>query len=275
MTVLLLWLVACTGPSSETGDTGEPLPDEPRELSSEVILGEGGFFGVAGQPAGTRGSFMVGAHYAGADQAGRVYVFEGVPSSSADAVEVLAVPDGVPAGLGWGLAAACDLDRDGISDLAVGQHLYLDPDAANCGRVLVFMGDGSTVELQLPDGVKAKNDVLGQTVTCADLDGDDLPELIATGQNAGVHDTGVAAIWKGTGSAPSGDPDEILEPTLALSQQYLGAAVVVGDLDTDDDTDLAVGAWGLMAGSEADHTGGVLVWDDAVGLPASSLFPLA
>lgn len=264
----LLLLSACTGPVGDT-DPGDPLT---RELSPQVILGEGGFFGVAGRPAGTRAGFAVGGHYAGGDQAGRVYLFDGVPGSAADAVEVLEVPDGVPAGLGWAMAAPCDLDEDGASDLVVGQHLYVDPAAPNCGRVLVFLGSGTTVQLDLPPDIRAQADVLGQTVTCADLDGDGHDDVVATGQNAGADDTGVAAVWWGTGAAPASLPDVVLVPEEPERQQYLGAATVVGDLDADGDPDLAVGAWGLLDGDGV-HTGGVAVWDEAEGPPDAALFP--
>ena len=262
---------------------------------AEVLLGEGGFFGISGLQLGPVPGlgdvFAIGAHYApiasGAD-AGRVYLFGmgSWPLQVEEAVAVLEPPDGAAqGGFGFDFGPACDVDKDGFPDLPVGNHLY-GPSAAlsASGRVVVFMGgaDGFDVQrtkfLRLDDTLRTRSDSMGQTVLCADLDGDGWGDVLAGGQNAGANDTGLVAIWHGSDAGLAEFPDQLLTTPLLANRQYLGAESLWADLNGDGAEDLALGAWGLIKGTDTAgvHTGGILVFmggDDWSAGPSLILTP--
>ncbi|MBN1948079.1 MAG: hypothetical protein JW797_20590 [Bradymonadales bacterium] len=272
----------------EAGDAEEgeePLTPVARELQASVLLGEGGFFGVSGAWLSSPSTLpppliAIGAHYADIsggvgdpNPAGRLYLFSGeqLPANIQEAFAVLQPPDGsAGGGFAYSIGNLCDANGDGALDLPVGNHLYLDPTAPNAGRVIMFWGDErgmldmdlDTSIHRLSDGLRARSDVLGQTVLCVDIDDDGLDDLIATGQNAGPGDTGLAAIYYGSAQGLPGFEEAVLVPPLSVSRQYFGSATLWHDLDGDDASDLAVGGWGLIKGASTTdpHTGGVLVY---------------
>jgi len=292
--------------SDGTGDV--PVEPDVADVDEEdvtttgphVLLGEGGFFGISGAVVGDLvgapgGSFAIGAHYADISdgtgepvQAGRVYVFDNgsFPGSVEEAVLVLEPPDGAPGGgFGWSMTGHCDFDDDGFTDIAVGNHLYSDLPLTACGRVVVFWGDADGIDParhsyhMLSADIRASSDALGQTVLCADLDGDGHDDLVATGQNGGPDDTGIAAVFRGSETGLPEYQDEALYPALVTNRQYFGSASLWADLDGDGLEDLAIGGWGLVKGDAVPgpHTGGVLVFaggDDWSAGPSYGLFPL-
>jgi hypothetical protein len=285
--------VETTDGGDEPGDTVEDVETETeadagetRTLEPTVLLGEGGFFGtsggVLGNVLGTGGpdAYGIGAHYADISggvgepiQAGRLYIFQNgpLPATVADAALVLEPPDGELAaggGFAYAFAGPCDFDADTHPDLAVSDHLWGDAVAPNAGRVFVFWGeDGglSTTRVtthQLSAGLRARSDVLGQTVTCADFDGDGFDDLLATGQNAGPDDTGLAAFFSGSATGlPATESSTLVAPVRA-NRQYFGSSVLWADLDGDGARDLAIGGWGLIGGGRLTdpHTGAVAVY---------------
>ncbi|MBW1810552.1 MAG: hypothetical protein JRJ87_20330 [Deltaproteobacteria bacterium] len=188
-------------------------------------------------------------------------------------------------GFAWALGTACDFNNDTYLDFPVGNHLYTDPAAPNSGRAVVFWGDQSgSLALDrfsyhnLSADLISQSDCMGQTVLCADFNGDDYDDLLTTGQNAGAADTGLGAIFYG---GPTGLPDHqdlVLEPKLLANKQYLGAASLYGNFDGDSNSDLAIGGWGLIKGltTNGPHTGGVYIFkggqDWSLG-PTWGLFP--
>jgi len=272
----------------------------PRRLRRAVVLGDGGFFGTSGIRVGTvnghaGGSYAIGAHYAdiSADpenpvQAGKLYFYNNgsLPTAFGDAVLVLEPPDGAEqGGFGYSLSGPCDINNDTFLDLPVGNHLYHAPNASFSGRVVVFWGDQSgTLSMdrhsyhRLPDDMRRNSDSMGQTITCADFNGDGYDDLLSTGQNAGLDDTGIGAIYYGGASGLPEFPDAIIAPEVAASRQYFGSATVYQDFDGDGDRDLAVGAWELIKGTQDTdpHTGGVAVFlggSDWASGPDYNLFP--
>ncbi len=299
---------ACSWNSDEP-DGGQPADgdgsdggDQPggRVLSPVTLHGAGGFFGISGTRVGqltgaSAGAFAIGAHYADisdgvgeAQPAGRLYFFERgtFPSDMNEAQLTLQPPDGaLGGGFAWALGTACDFNNDTYLDFSVGNHLYTAPAAPNSGRVVVFWGDQSgTLAMDrfsyhnLSADLIRQSDSMGQTVLCADFNGDNYDDLFAGGQNAGASDTGLGAIFYG---GPTGLPDHqdlVLEPKLLANKQYLGASSLYEDFDGDSNPDLAIGGWGLINGltTNGPHTGGVLIFkggqDWSLG-PTWGLFP--
>jgi hypothetical protein len=287
----------------DDGGDGDVDAGPPRALEPTVLLGAGGFFGTSGVvvdglvPGGGAG-FAVGAHYADVSggvgdpiQAGRVYLFAGdpLPGAVTDAAQVLEPSDGAShpgGGFGYALAEPCDLDGDGALDLAVGNHLWGDAAVPNAGRVVVFYGAaaggldaGRTTTHVLSAGLRERSDVFGQTVLCGDFDGDGDDDLLATGQNAGERDTGVAAIFAATATGlPATETTVLVPPVTGMNRQYFGSATAWHDVDGDGEADLLVGGWGLIAGGRLSdpHTGGVVVYgggSDWSAGPTATLAP--
>jgi hypothetical protein len=284
-------------------DGGEDGGDEGgRILRATQVLGAGGFFGIQGALLGEAGALGAGVygisgHYAdldgvigGARPGGRLYLFQpgAVPARLDESVaQILEPPDGaLQGGFGYSLGNLCDPNGDGQPDLPVGNHLWSASSALTAvGRAVVFWGDaqgrwtlGQASLHRLSAGLMARSDCMGQTVLCADVDGDGFDDLIAGGQNAGPNDTGLVAVFRGSAAGLSATEDLTLTPLHQVNRQYLGASSLWADLDGDGREDLAVGGWGLVKGEQptGPHTGGVLVWlgggDWTLG-PERGLFP--
>ena len=269
----------------------------PRVLRPLTMLGDGGFFGISACTLGTAagspaGSYAIGAHYAESDaacgedcQTGRVYVFHHgePPQDAGDAALALQPDDGAKwGGFGYALSSPCDFDADGHPDLAVGSHLYSEGTTAAVGRVVTFAGQPGGLSSDpggyhmLSADLRAARDAMGQTVLCADFDGDGFDDLLATGQNAGAADTGLGAVFPGGPGGLPATQEFIIEPSVLANRQYLGAASLYEDLDGDGARDLALGGWGLIKGGTADgpHTGGVAVYPGGTDWTAGPAFQL-
>lgn len=264
--MFLLILFACT----ETKETG--IDNPVRTLNSTIVLGDGGFFGISGQQ--WKDSFAVGAHYANLDNgipAGRVYTFDKIPSTIDDATLIYEAPDGAEnAGFGWNIGQECDVNADDFTDIPIGSHLYSPSmELGAAGRIIVF--SDTITNHTLDPSIQASADVIGQTVLCADLNNDGFDDLLSTGQNAGSSNTGIAAIWFGGENGLGQYQDQIIEPPILESKQYLGSVSIWDDFNLDGSKELLLGGWGLIDKSGT-HSGGVIIYDTSFE-PSIELYP--
>ena len=238
----------------------------PRSLevtdADAVLSGEGAgaqagvsLVGVGDLDADGFDDLLVGANLEGG--AGAAYVIHGplpdqLPLSQADA-ELIGESDGDE--VGWAVAAAGDVDADGLPDLLVSAPFH----GPNRRGAVYLVSAADVQTMSLADAtVKFQGDVDGGWVGWdiagnADFDGDGLADMLFGAPTAGA---GRAYLQHGTGSGTAqtvkslSTADVIL--TGASAGDEAGAAVAFGgDLDGDGMTDALVAApGGRLLGEE-------------------------
>ncbi|MCK6515301.1 MYXO-CTERM sorting domain-containing protein [Myxococcota bacterium] len=167
---------------------------------------------------------------------------------------------------GDGLASA-DVDGDGYSDLFIGAPGD-DTDGLNAGAVVLWSGgvswsSGSLVGLPTLGGASA-GDKLGLALSTGDVDGDGLGDLFAGSATSDIAATDAGAAWLVLGGGRAGradiDAEAIAEITGVTALDYLGASVLLLDLDGDGLDDLALGA--PRQDSGASNAGAVVLFYD-------------
>lgn len=167
--------------------------------------------------------------------------------------------EGLSAGerLGLAVAAAGDVDGDGIPDLLLGAP-NASPRGPASGRALLVSGaDGSILR-------NFAGALAGDSLGCAvagvgDVDGDGVPDLLigARGDDVGGSQAGAAFLI-------SGARGNVLWVVRGVAGDNLGCSVVgLGDVNGDGVPDVAVGAW--TADSGGTNSGHVRVLDGATG----------
>jgi hypothetical protein len=167
---------------------------------------------------------------------------------------VYSVPDGALLVYGetnndevGGVIAGGDADGDGCLDLLLGA-----PAAGYEGKVYVFPGCGSVGERSVSESAAVisglgNNDELGAALVSADLDGDEVGELVVGVprlDGAKVDEVGGAWIFAGpvSGELAASDGDVAIGDDAGTDGQRLGAALALADFDGDGLADLAVAA---------------------------------
>ncbi|MFO7736335.1 MAG: integrin alpha [bacterium] len=265
---------------------------------SDVLLGQGGFFGIKIFDINGSDFFAVSAiheadpPYDMEKPSGAVYFFEKepFPKNLEDAFLVLHHPDGkLHSGFGYAVAGPCDINGDGFDDIVISSHLSTVEGVFAAGEFFVFYGEDSSEKFDpetysvshLSKDLIRERDVMSQSLVCGDIDGDGFFDVIAGGQNAGEDldpgSTGLVAVFKGGESGLSENEEYTIAPLLKEWKQYFGASLVLDDFNGDGVKDLAVGSWGLKKTEDAVNTGGVLIYDGTEGFdntaPAAELFP--
>ncbi len=220
---------------------------------------------------------LVGAYGedSGASSAGAAYLLLGpatVSGSLGDVAVATFTGDGSFDYAGRTVAAAGDVDGDGVADLLIAAESE-DTGGSSAGAVYLVLGPASsggslgTLASAMLTGEEAYA-AAGESIAGAvDLDGDGADDLVI---GAAGDDGYKGAAYVVYGPASSGSLGDVADAKLTGSDsyEYAGDAVAgVGDVDGDGNDDLLVGAWGDdTAGSYAGAaylvlgpvTGGVL-----------------
>lgn len=199
--------------------------------------------------------FAIGALYGDGDNvslSGSVTVYEG-GSSGPKLIKKLA-GEGPLDRFGFSLAAG-DLDGDGYNDLIVGAQ-YHTPSSSlyQQGAVYVFFGPDFT--RSIPLRATAANKGLGWAIATGDMNGDGKSDLLISASGKVLAYYGGASF--GDGSAT---PVSVDSPNLTVKSTASGfgkAMAVIGDVNGDGATEIAIGAPNAVVGANRD-TGTVYI----------------
>ncbi len=189
----------------------------------------------------------------GSGAVGRVVLHLGAATGLASTAAAQAVGDQPGAEFGTCVAAAGDVDGDGLADLFVGAPAR-DETFIDQGRGHVFLGSASA-PLAGPawslDGASA-GERFGAAAAAADVDADGFDDLVvgAPGFSGGEAGEGAAFLFAGSPGGPALLPSWSFEPDVAGAS--FGAALGrAGDVDADGHADLIAGAPDLASGGVA------------------------
>ncbi len=246
---------------------------------SRNILGNGGFLGFSIFSLGEKYWAVSAIHesipaFDWDNATGRLYIFEKVKKVEKleNAAFVLNHPDkSLNVGFGYTAAGPCDINGDGLDDIAVSSHLAPFGDLYAAGEIVVFYGDASGWKEEnssisrLSSKYMQKADSMSQSLACLDYDGDGFADIFAGGQNAGPElsgggSQGMVAFFKGGAAGLSENENWVLLPEVEENKQYFGSSMLVHDFNGDSEPDLAVSGWGLKESKNSANSGGVYIY---------------
>jgi K319L-like, PKD domain/FG-GAP repeat len=192
--------------------------------------------------------------------------------------------------------AAGDFDGDQVDDLFVAAPLFEDVGASAAGKVYGFLGASvagvidlrpATTEADIEVVGEAGGERLGQTVAVGDLDGDGLADLVlgapsvappAPGSKEGFPGQALVIFGREVVGVLRIDlavdtPDVRLTPSLPSNN--LGAALAIGDVNSDGLGDLVLGGPNLPASKSTAGdvyvVHGQMVWPETIDLAVADL----
>lgn len=157
--------------------------------------------------------------------------------------------------LGWSVASAGDVNRNGKSDVIIGHHAY-DGTYTDEGRALVFYGTSTGLN-STPNWIKTGGQadaLFGWCVASAgDVNGDGYSDIAVGALSYDIPDTdeGMAYVFHGSAAGPSSSANWTGQGGQA-GARYGRSVASAGDVDGDGFADLIVGAPGYDINSNTD-----------------------
>jgi hypothetical protein len=205
----------------------------------------GNWVSAAGDVNGDgRDDFLVGARAGANGQAGEglVFVFHGSASGFTPTPALVLESNQGGAGLGQCVAAAGDVNGDGIGDVIVGAHLW-DGTAPDVGRAWVHLGSPTGLQPTPAWSVQGSTggEQFGSNVASAgDVDGDGYSDVIVSSFAAGGTGTATAYVFRGSASGLSTAPAWSFG--VPGPNGRITSVAGVGDVNGDGFSEIAVGS---------------------------------
>ncbi len=227
---------------------------------------------------------VAGAQYGGGTQAGRVLVWNGVPTPSGVPDATLAIPGAKPydqLGIAWkgqGIQLA-DVTGDGVLDIVVGTYLADVAGVSNAGAIYVWQGGAPLTGTPAPlatltiSGATTSDTLTkrsGQGIQLADVSGDGLIDIVSGSiavTISGVRSAGALYVWRG-GPTLSGTPAPFatLTAPTAVADDGLGMSVTqLVDVTGDSVLDVIAGSNYIDVNGVVD-AGAIYVWKGGASL---------
>jgi hypothetical protein len=154
---------------------------------------------------------------------------------------------------GTSIAAAGDLNNDGVPDILVGVPHHIvpgeDESQINAGRAFVFSGKDGSVLFTLDDPTSEEGARLGFAVAgLGDVNNDGVPDLLVgvpkKDGSGGLADVGTAYVFNGTDGRLLRSLDPPSEGGSEAGGRFGAAVANAGDVDKDGVSDVLIGAPG-------------------------------
>jgi hypothetical protein len=213
---------------------------------------------------------VVGAHYAGFDLEGKIYVYHGTSSGLTTTNVYSTTVDEEFAYLGAAVASAGDVNGDGYADVLACATRYRAP-----GRVYVYHGGsgglGTTCAVSFTNGITGAR--FGKSLaTAGDVNGDGYADVVI-GAEGYMTETGQAYVFHGSGSGLKATPAFTLTGE-GVHDRFGRSVATAGDVNGDGYADVVVsaGGYGSSQGRVYVFHGGPsgLSWTDLLSITGQS-----
>lgn len=189
---------------------------------------------------------LVASEFCGVvDREGRVYLFLGSASGPSATYDWMLQGSGSEESLGWSIASAGDVNKDGYADVIIGAPWASYPQGHE-GRAYVFYGSASGLAATadwIAESNVAWSDFGSSVASAGDINGDGYSDVIIGHQGMSNPENweGRAYVYLGSASGLAASPAWMYESNLAES--WLGESVAsAGDVNKDGYDDVIVGA---------------------------------
>ncbi|MEO6541683.1 MAG: FG-GAP-like repeat-containing protein, partial [Ferruginibacter sp.] len=177
---------------------------------------------------------------------GAAYIYHGSSTGINTTAAIMMESNQLQAQMGFSVACAGDVNRDGYSDVIVGAWLY-DNGESNEGVAFVYHGSASGISGTIATTLEANQSASNFGISVAgagDVNGDGYSDVVvgAEDYDSGQTDEGVVFIYLGSASGINSIAQTFVEANLTLSQFGYSVASA-GDVNGDGYSDVIVGAY--------------------------------